>query len=233
MLHQNELLSSPIVANATMNRGRGLSGVNSYERELCFNVTDFLKARVKTGGEAVWYDACCGQGRAVIEAGRQWAMTEWGRQVQITGVDLVEMFWPKEARGVSLIAADVAVYTLEKPADLITCVHGLHYLGDKLGFLQHAYTMLAPGGMLTGHLDTNNLRLAGNEASCWRLALRNARRKGAALELKNHRLCIERTDSMLDFGLSYHGATVSEQPNYTGITVIDSWYARIEAGGAR
>ncbi len=30
MLGSDELLSSPVVANATMNRGRGLSGVNSY-----------------------------------------------------------------------------------------------------------------------------------------------------------------------------------------------------------
>jgi hypothetical protein len=33
LLRADELLSSPVVANATMNRGRGLSSVNSYERE--------------------------------------------------------------------------------------------------------------------------------------------------------------------------------------------------------
>jgi len=38
MLDADELLASPLVANATMNRGRGLSGVNSYERDLRFRI---------------------------------------------------------------------------------------------------------------------------------------------------------------------------------------------------
>ena len=219
-----ELLSSSVVANATMNRGRGFCGVNSYERELRLDIAEFLKARVAVRGEAVWYDACCGQGRALVEAEQQFSATEWGRQVRIVGVDLVDMFLPEKASGVQLISADVAAFALERPADLITCVHGLHYLGDKLGFLQKAYAMLAPGGELVGHLDPNNLRLVGSDLPLWRRAVSLARKNGVALELKNHVLRVQRTEALLDFGLAYHGATVSGQPNYTGITVIDSWY---------
>ena len=224
MLPADELLSSPVVANATMNRGRGLRGVNSYERDLHFSLTDFLAGRVLACGKALWYDACCGEGRALMEAGNQFAASEWGRQVQIVGVDLVEMFTPEEVPNVTLTAADVAAFTLDRPADLISCVHGLHYLGDKLGFIQHACAMLTPGGLLLAHLDPDNLRAAGAGASVWRQAVRHAAKNGVALDFKGHVLRIVRTEAPLNFGLTFQGATVSEQPNYTGITVIDSWY---------
>ena len=224
MLSPDNLLSSPVVANATMNRGRGFSGVNSYERDLRFSLTDFLAERVRYRGQSLWYDACCGEGRALAEAGKQFAASEWGRRVQIIGVDLVEMFTPEQTPNVSLIAADVAAFTLDRPADLITCVHGLHYLGDKLGFLRHTYAMLAPGGLLLAHLDPDNLRGAGAGGSVWRQAVRHATRGGVTLDFKGHVLRAVRTEGTLNFGLTFQGATVSEQPNYTGITVIDSWY---------
>ncbi len=208
-----------------MNLGRGFSGVNSYERDLRFSVTQFLAERVRERGEAVWYDACCGQGKALVEAGKQFAATEWGPQVQISGVDLVEMFTPEAAPGVTLIAADVTAFTLDQPADLITCVHGLHYLGDKLGFLQKSYDMLAPGGLLIGHLDADNVRRAESGVSIWRQASRHAGKKGVTPTLRNHVLNLLRSDATLDFGMTFQGATISEKPNYTGITVIDSWYA--------
>ena len=197
MLRPDELLSSPVVANATMNRGRGLSGVNSYERDLRFSITEFLMERVREHGEAVWYDACCGEGRALAEA----------------------------APNVHLQAADVAAWALERPADLITCVHGLHYLGYKLGFLQNAYTLLTPGGLLLGHLDASNVLAAESGLPFWRQAARHAAKNGAVLELKSHVLRVQRTDAPLNFGVTYQGATISEKPNYTGITVVDSWYA--------
>ncbi len=224
LLRPDELLASPVVANATMNRGRGFSGVNSYERELRFSLTDFLAGRVQERGAALWYDACCGEGRAPVEAGEQFAASEWGRQVQIVGVDLVKMFTPEQVSNVTLTAADVAAFTLDRPADLVTCVHGLHYVGDKLGFLQHAYAMLAPGGLLLAHLDTNNLRAFGSDTPVWRLAVRRAATGGVTLDFKGHVLRLARTETPLDFGLTFQGATVSERPNYTGITVIDSWY---------
>ena len=224
MLRADELLSSPIVANATMNRGRGLGGVNSYERDLRFSITEFLAERVRERGHAVWYDACCGQGRALAEAEEQFAAHEWGRQVRMVGVDLVGMFTPEQVPNVTLIAADVAAFRLNQPADLITCGHGLHYLGDKLGFLQNAYAMLAPGGLFLGHLDAINVRSAESGPAIWRQAARHASKRGVALDFKSHVLRVKRTEASLNFGVTYQGATVSEQPNYTGITVIDSWY---------
>ncbi len=228
LLRADELLSSTVVANSTMNRGRGLSGVNSYERDLRFAILPFLAARVQERGSALWYDACCGQGRALMEAGRQLAAMDWGGCVQIVGADLVGMFAPERAQSVSLMAADVAAFRPDRPADLVTCVHGLHYLGDKLGFLESAHAMLAPDGLFLGHLDPNNVRLADSGASAWRLAARQARINGVSADLKSYILRFERAEAVLRFGMSYQGASVSETQNYTGITVIDSWYTQTE-----
>jgi SAM-dependent methyltransferase len=224
MLNPNELLASSVVANATMNRGRGFFGVNSYQRELHFDISQFLADRVRTQGQAVWYDACCGQGRALIEADREFAATEWGRKVRIIGADLVEMFVPNDAPNVQLIAANAVDFAPDCPADLITCVHGLHYLGDKLGFLQNVHVHRAPGGLFLGHLDSNNVRETGSEQPLWSRLSRQARNTGVSLQFKNHLLSLERTESLLKFAAVYVGATISPEPNYTGITVIDSWY---------
>ena len=225
MLTPADLLRSPVVANATMNRGRGLSGVNSYGRELRFDIVAFLERRVRERGGAVWLDACCGQGRALLEAGRQFAGTGWGSGVRIVGVDLVGMFEAGDAPNVRLIAGDVAAFKPGVPVDLITCVHGLHYLGDKLGFLESAHAMLAPGGVFLGSLDPQNVRGGEARGSVWRQAAAFARRSGAAPDLKSHVLRLERGEARLDFGLAYAGAAASEQPHDSGITVVDSWYA--------
>ena len=165
MLNPDDLRRSPVVANAVMNRGRGLSGVNSYERELRFDIPAFLDKRVRERGEAVWYDACCGEGRALLEAGRQLSGTVWGSRVRTLGVDLAGMFSDGGTPNVQLIAADVAAFAPDSPLDLITCVHGLHYIGDKLGFLQNAYARLAPGGLFLGSLDPLNVRSHGDGLS--------------------------------------------------------------------
>jgi hypothetical protein len=42
-----------------------------------------------------------------------------------------------------LIESSVAECALEGPFELITCVHGLHYLGDKLGILAQYAALLS------------------------------------------------------------------------------------------
>lgn len=224
-LSQAELLASDVVANATMNRGRGLTGVNSYARELRFDAATFLQERVSAQGRALWYDACCGEGRALAEAGEQFTATDWGRRIRIVGMDLIGDF-VSTGENVRLLAGDVLTGTLDGQADLITCVHGLHYLGDKLGFLERAYAQLALGGILRAHLDTVNLRLPYS----WTQTVRRLQAQGIRMTWKNHRLHLERTNAPLGFRLTYQGATLSAEANYTGITVVDSWYG-LPGGG--
>jgi SAM-dependent methyltransferase len=49
--------------------------------------------------------------------------------------------------------------------DLVTCVHGLHYIGDKLGLLRRASGWLRDGGLVMAHLDYRNLRINGRRSS--------------------------------------------------------------------
>ncbi len=43
--------------------------------------------------------------------------------------------------------------------DLITCVHGLHYIGDKLGAIEKAARWLKADGKFLANLDLKNLKL--------------------------------------------------------------------------
>lgn len=228
-LEDEALLASETVVNAAMNRGRALTGVNSYERDLKMDIGAFLARRVQERGHAVWYDACCGEGRALREASVAWeGQRQWASRVQMLGVDLWDDFAPVGAPCVRFVAADVVTYDPGTDVDLITCVHGLHYLGDKLRFLERCYARLAPGGVFIGHLDTDNLRFeAQGQASpvSWSALLRRVRGDSASITYRNHLLRMERIgNGPLHFGGEYLGASVSERPNFSGMTGIDSWY---------
>ncbi|MFI7525979.1 hypothetical protein [Nocardia salmonicida] len=70
LLDNSTLEQSSVVANNAMNRGRGLSGVNSYTRELGFDPYEVLAERLRADPTArvTWVDVCCGSGRALLEA---------------------------------------------------------------------------------------------------------------------------------------------------------------------
>jgi SAM-dependent methyltransferase len=222
MLTDRELLASSVVANSTMNRGRGLEGVNSYERELRFDILNFLEERVKLRGRAVWYDACCGEGRALNSAAERLIDGGWGSKVRLLGLDLIGS--SVDVPGVEIAQGDVVTHRWDEPIDLVTCVHGLHYLGDKLGFIENAYSMLADGGLLMGHLDASNIRCEAGTGMTWLGLLRQARRAGVEIKVEQHRLSVRKSAVALRYNVEFRGGVVSERPNYTGITVIDSWY---------
>jgi SAM-dependent methyltransferase len=227
LLSNAELLASETVANSCMNRDRGLSGVNSYARELGFDIVDFLQERVVQNGEAFWYDACCGTGRALaqfVNSGEPRAQA-----VRVLGVDLIGDFVasPASPAELRLVAADVVSFRPESPADLITCVHGIHYLGDKLKFLETVYAALAPGGVFIGHFDPANLRFT-ESGTDWSRLLRRIRAEGVNMEVRRHRLHMVRNDTPLSFGLVYQGAQRAEGPNFSGMVGVDSWYAALE-----
>lgn len=221
LLARDELLRSDIVANSTMNRQRVLHGVNSYTRELGFDPIPWLTQRAEIQGSAAWLDVCCGEGHALLHAARTLPP-----DVRLVGADLVGPFPSHPFANLKFTQGDIAAFTPPCAFDLITCVHGLHYLGDKLGFLESAYWWLSDGGIFVGHLDPVNLCAEpGSPDRVWPGALRRARRAGIEIALRSHRLRITRSDAPLDFGTVFRGCSPSEQPNYTGITVIDSWYA--------
>src|SRR5205085_7956968 len=68
LLDTDLLESSSVVANSAMNRGRNLTGPNSYTKDLVFDVIVFLKERLEKLQRVAWLDLCCGTGTALIQA---------------------------------------------------------------------------------------------------------------------------------------------------------------------
>ena len=219
------LEQSDVVANSTMNRQRGLAGVNSYTRDLGFDLLSFLRQRLEERGRVEWLDLCCGTGRALIEA----AQTLAGSPVSITGVDLVPMFDPVPAGldRLQLIASPLADWEPDRPYDLITCVHGLHYLGDKLQAITRAVSWLAEEGRFLAHFDPASLqlRVGETERAAGSDVLRALRAQGLTYDPRKHLLSADGRRS-LSLPFRYLGADATAGPNYTGQPAVASVYAR-------
>jgi SAM-dependent methyltransferase len=140
---------SETVANNRMNRERGLYGNNSYTKDLGIDPLRFLSDRLASQERISWLDLCCGSGRALIEAGLVLQGQEWDGRFSLHGVDLIPMFapLPPTLPCVHLEETSLATWRPDAEYDLITCVHGLHYIGDKLGLIQRAITWLKPDGL--------------------------------------------------------------------------------------
>lgn len=67
LLDDDALEQSSVVANCQMNRQRTLTGSNGYAKELGLNPLEILLGRA--GAKVPWLDLCCGEGKALMEAG--------------------------------------------------------------------------------------------------------------------------------------------------------------------
>ena len=159
LLNTIALENSSVVANSTMNRERGIAGGNSYTKELAFNPLLFLKSRLATEPEVTWLDLCCGTGKALIEAAQIFHQENLQDRIKIIGLDLVDFFAtpPSGLFHLELIESSVTDWQPEHDFDLITCVHGLHYIGDKIQFIQKAASWLKADGLFIANLDHTNL----------------------------------------------------------------------------
>ena len=92
------------------------------------------------------------------------------------GVDLVGMFLRPDPglTCLRLVEASLSTWRPDRTFDLITCVHGLHYVGDKLGLIARAASWLAEDGLFVANLDLANLKLADGEPAGRRADLRPA-----------------------------------------------------------
>ena len=109
-------------------------------------------------------------------------------QAVITGVDLVDAFAPRPAAlpGLQLVSSPVCTWTPSRSFDLITCVHGLHYIGDKLAALARAASWLTSGGLLVADLDLAGISIAGRPAT--RRLSRALRDAGFSYDFRRHRI---------------------------------------------
>jgi len=159
LLSTTELEDSPVVANCCMNRERDLRGSNGYEVELGFDPLEWLKNRLARQNAVRWLDLCCGSGKALIQASS--SCDDGGsRSIQITGVDLVGMFMPNNTGCLKLVQSSVSDFEPIERFDLVTCVHGLYFLGDKLQAIGLATSWLVMDGLFVANLDATNLCLS-------------------------------------------------------------------------
>ncbi|MEU9291821.1 class I SAM-dependent methyltransferase [Streptomyces sp. NPDC048275] len=214
LIKDDELAGHSVVANSTMNRERVLAGVNSYTRELGFDPAEFLSGH---GPAPSWLDLCSGEGLALRAAAQRLP------QAVITGVDLVgPLLRPALPDGLELIAADLGRWSPARRYDLITCVHGLHYIGDRLALLERAASWLTGTGLLVAHLDPATLRRPdGRDAS--RPVLAALRAAGFAYSARHHRLTL-RGGRSITLPFTYLGADPHAGPNYTGQPAVASYY---------
>ena len=207
-----------------MNRERVLVGSNGYDRELGFNPLEALCERLEDQPQARWLDLCCGQGRALLEAAELAQAHGIGDRVEIVGVDLAGMFvqLPRELRGLRFVQASLSTWRPERAFDVITCVHGLHYIGDKLGLLARAASWLTSEGVFAASLGLENFCDAQGRSATRRIA-QALRQADFAYRARARRVeCRGRRE--VKFPFRYLGADDDAGPNYTGQSAGNSYY---------
>jgi SAM-dependent methyltransferase len=220
-LDDRQLEQSSVVANCCMNRERDLCGSNGYEVEIGFQPMEFLFEQVTKHGKTRWLDLCCGTGKALVQASR--IVDSEHYPIDIVGVDLVGMFASHKSKSLSLMEASLTEWAPTQSFDLITCIHGLHYIGDKLRLITRACSWLTHDGRLVANLDTDNLRLHPEGTSSPRFA-KELRRTGVEYLPKKHLVrCSGHTSISLPF--TYLGADDQAGPNYTKQAVVHSYYS--------
>jgi SAM-dependent methyltransferase len=215
------LEKSAVVANCRMNRERNLSGSNGYAVEIGFEPLERLFEIAERTGKASWLDLCCGSGKALIEAAELAANRN--ATIEITGVDLVGMFLPNPySDQCELIEASLSTWIPDRRFDLITCIHGLHYIGDKLKLIENAASWLCNDGLFVANLDLANVVVDGFTDRVLTSSFNSA---GIDYDRRRHLLTAKaKLPSPLPF--RYLESDDEAGPNYTGQAAVNSHYRR-------
>lgn len=223
LLQEDKLIWSPVVANSNMNRERKASGINSYEQEFGFRPQDFLMEKVQEQGTAAWLDLCCGQGNALIQTAAALSGAAIAGDFFLKGIDLVDQFGTVLPGNVLpvLEVASVTGWIPDRSYDLITCSHGIHYLGDKLKALQTMLAALATGGLFVANFDVESILADGKSATALLLQLFKIH---SIVYHKRKRILTCRGPVVLQTGLTYLGADDQAGPNYTGQEAVHAYY---------
>jgi SAM-dependent methyltransferase len=170
-------------------------------------------------------DLGCGTGKALIQAAR--ILGAEGMDIEIVGVDLVGMFALTDSSlsCLRLVGAPLSIWRPERRFDLITCVHGLHYVGDKLELVARAASWLTDDGLFVANLDLHNLKFADGRPAGRRVTV-YLRRSDLEYD-RRRRLIIRRGRKVVDMPYRYLGADDRAGPNYTGQPAVDSYYEGI------
>lgn len=225
LLTEKELIWSATVANTRMNRERNASGINSYEKELNFQPEQWLRDHIQRYGQVKWLDLCCGQGKALAQCAVDLAAGNLQHHAFLKGMDLIDGFQsvPETVTCLHWETKSVVDWAAEDKYDLITCVHGLHYVGDKLHVLQTACSALSEEGIFLANLDLNNIHIGDVPAGQY---IKNIFTKYNFEYNSRKRIITFKGPKKISFGLMYEGANDQVGPNYTGQEAVNSYYRR-------
>jgi 2-polyprenyl-3-methyl-5-hydroxy-6-metoxy-1,4-benzoquinol methylase len=225
LLNKTELEQSAVVANNRMNRSRNAKGINSYEKDIKLDPAEFLSLKLEEKMEVCWMDLCCGQAKALIQTASLLISLYDSQLCSFEGIDLTDYFDPvPESAVTSVVLKTVSAedWIPQKEYDLITCVHGLHYVGDKLKVIALAAKSLKTDGVFVAHLDLNNLADV-NGKDLKKVLLKHFRNKGIQYNSRTRILNISGRKE-LKFDFEYVGGDVNSGPNYTGQEAVTSYY---------
>lgn len=224
LLSQYQLEQSAVVANNRMNRERNAAGINSYERDIKLSPIEFLTDIAREQKSVAWLDICCGKGKALIQTARYLETSFPGHDLCLVGIDLADIYdpVPPERRSVSLVTGSFLDYSTDLRFDLITCVHGLHYIGDKMAAIKKAAALLKPEGTLVANLDINNFKNSG-DAGFYKKVYAWLHSIGFKYNSRSHLLHMEGA-KYFEIPFQYLGADDTAGPNYTGMEVVNSYY---------
>ncbi|PSL26971.1 class I SAM-dependent methyltransferase [Chitinophaga ginsengisoli] len=224
LLTENELIWSPIVANNRMNRKRIASGVNSYEKELNFNPGMYLDKCLEERGHAKWLDLCCGEGNALLQYAVEATDKKQQDRITLKGIDLVDQFQsiPPAVNCLQFEICSLVDWEEKEQYDLITCIHGLHYVGDKLKALIKGLKAISEHGVMMANLDLNNIKIEGDQKGNYLKKLFKENEIGYNVRRK---LITCEGPRDIKLNLTYKGADDKAGPNYTGQAAVDSYYS--------
>lgn len=223
LLSENELVWSWVVANSKMNRKRNASGVNSYEKELKIKPEVFLEEYIRQFGRVKWLDICCGEGKALIQAAEYLATKALQDKAILKGIDLVEAFHPipPSITCVDLEVQSIVDWVSTEQYDLITSVHGIHYIGDKLNVLSAILESVSEWGVFNANLDLNNIHFLNGDADRY---LKDIFKQNNVQYNSRTRLLTCKGSRQINFNVTYKGANDEVGPNYTGQDSVCSVY---------
>jgi len=207
-----------------MNRERNAAGINSYEKDIYLSPVEVISKSLKTKNTFTWLDICCGRGKALIQTAQHVSKLFPSKQITFTGIDLIDMFDPIPAQcdSVTLHARSFFNFESEQKYDLITCVHGLHYMGDKLEAIRKACSILNSEGLFIANFDTRCIKSTETDNIQQKLS---AWFKSNNIEYNSRKHLIKvKNTGTFTIPFQYAGADDKAGPNYTGQEAVDSYY---------
>lgn len=223
LLNNKELEWSAVVANNAMNRERVAIGINSYEKDIKLNPIQHIEEK-GSQSEIRWLDLCCGRGNALIQVYKHFEASHIADRLFLEGIDLVDYFADHPlSEKLSLRKLNLSDWQPTIKYDLITSVHGIHYLGDKLEVITKSMNALKDDGLFVANLDLDNIKIEGQKNS--KPLLSEYFKENNMAYNSRTKILKAAFSSDITSRFIYQGADDKAGPNYTGQAAVNSVYS--------